>query len=652
VDANALAEIGCVLFADADEALFVLDPDSGRLLHANHAAALLCAGSAADVCQRAVHELFASAVPGGWPAPGAALDPAKPADAFLLIPGTGLRVAVTLTLRPLKSGPGPRVLLQVRHRSGPENAAGDGEAGPGRCEQRLALALEAAGLGIWEYDPAAGTVHWSRNFRRLFGLPAACPPDPALFHARLLPGEPQRLQEAALRALEPGGSGECRLDFRGRGGDGGERFFTIRGHTFFEGDGPARRPRLFLGIVQDVTEQRRAQETLAERERFIQSVVRAAPEIVYVYNLIEHRSTYVNGQALPMLGYTPEQLNDFGSNLLQVLLHPADVPRALRSLRRFDHVRDGEVLPWAYRLRDAQGKWHWFHGYDTVFERTADGRPQSVIGVAQDATGQRRAAAALRRSSRQLRTLSRRLLEVQEQERRHLARELHDEIGGLLTGLSLTLSDDHAGCRDRQDRAHGQVQELAGRVRDLSLRLRPSMLDDLGLVPALLWLCERYTVQTGVGVQLSHRGLIERLPPETETAAYRIVQEALTNVARHAHAARAEVRVWHDGGEVHLEVSDRGAGFDPATVRAAGETGGLSGMRERAALLGGRWSIQSRPGEGTCVRARLPARPGRTLRDGGRRFPSDWQPEPRPDAEPFRFTSEGLQFGKAREEER
>src|SRR5262249_27343234 len=146
--------------------------------------------------------------------------------------------------------------------------------------------------------------------------------------------------------------------------------------------------------------------------------------------------------------------------------------------------------------------------------------------------------------------------------------------------------------------ALAQVKELTARVRDLSLRLRPTMLDDLGLLPALVWLFERYTAQTGVRVRFAHRGLEGRFPPETETAADRIVQEALTNAARHSGVREVTVRLAHEAGRLVLEVEDQGAGFDAEAVHAGSRTGGLSGMRERAELLGGRWSVQTGPGAG------------------------------------------------------
>jgi PAS domain S-box-containing protein len=210
-----------------------------------------------------------------------------------------------------------------------------------------------------------------------------------------------------------------------------------------------------------------------------------------------------------------------------------------------------------------------------------------------------------------LQILSQRLVEVQENERRYIARELHDEIGQALTGLKLVLD---MGARSQGDTLGESLREalalvdgLMAQVRDLSLDLRPTMLDDLGLLPALLWHCGRYTDQTGIHVDFRHTKLEgRRFGPKIETAAYRIVQEALTNVARHAGVDEVTVRLWAEPDNVNVQIEDRGAGFDPEHAMMAEASSGLVGMRERAVLLGGELVIESVPGEGTRLTARLP----------------------------------------------
>jgi len=206
-----------------------------------------------------------------------------------------------------------------------------------------------------------------------------------------------------------------------------------------------------------------------------------------------------------------------------------------------------------------------------------------------------------------LRALSRRLFQAQEDERRAISRELHDQIGQMLTGLLYQLesakqakSPQAAGIiREVED----VVRELLAQVRNLSQSLRPAMLDELGLLPSLSAHCKHFTQLTGIAVHFAHEGLPEDLSPEISTAAYRIIQEALTNVARHAGAAQVTARLWTDQNKLHILVEDHGKGFDPSSM--AGSSG-LSGMRERAALLDGRLTIVSFPGRGTRIAAEFP----------------------------------------------
>jgi signal transduction histidine kinase len=251
----------------------------------------------------------------------------------------------------------------------------------------------------------------------------------------------------------------------------------------------------------------------------------------------------------------------------------------------------------------------WFH-CEAKMVRNDDGQPWFIHGVAFDISELKAAEAAGREYAERLKFLSRRLMEVQEAERRKIALELHDEIGQVLTGLKLSLE---IGSRlpasevgASLDKASALVNDLMARVRKLSLDLRPAMLDDLGLLPALFWHLEHYTAQTQVRVHFKHSGLEKRrFTPDVETAAYRLVQEALTNVARHAEVQEAMVRLSTHQQTLLIEVEDRGKGFDVESVLKRSETSGLSGMRERAVLLDGRMTVLSQPGVGTRLIAEL-----------------------------------------------
>lgn len=210
-------------------------------------------------------------------------------------------------------------------------------------------------------------------------------------------------------------------------------------------------------------------------------------------------------------------------------------------------------------------------------------------------------------------SLSQQLIQAQEAERRAIANELHDEVGQSLTALKLLLETRHATAPDggeggdSAERARGLIDDLLAQIRRLSLDLRPATLDDLGLWPTLKWHVERFQANAGIRIELRQSGLNgKRLPPNVETAAYRITQEALTNVARHAQTDRVDVHLQLDETELRLDIRDRGVGFHAKTTTAERTSTGLTGMRERAELLGGRLEVHAARGVGTRIVCHLP----------------------------------------------
>lgn len=224
-------------------------------------------------------------------------------------------------------------------------------------------------------------------------------------------------------------------------------------------------------------------------------------------------------------------------------------------------------------------------------------------------------------SRRRLQLLSRQLLQAQEVERRNIARELHDEIGQTLTSVQMNLQAiepelAQSPARTRLQETMATLEQTLQQVRSLSLNLRPSVLDDFGLVPALNWLARRQAQAIGLSVEFSADPLTERPPVEVETACFRVAQEALTNVIRHAHAKRVLIDLKQVSSELQLSIQDDGVGFDlPAVMRRArnGASLGLLGLKERVLLAGGQIDIESAPGEGTLVRASFPLNPSESF---------------------------------------
>ncbi len=209
-----------------------------------------------------------------------------------------------------------------------------------------------------------------------------------------------------------------------------------------------------------------------------------------------------------------------------------------------------------------------------------------------------------------LQQLSARLVEAQEDERRSISRELHDEVGQSLTGVLVEMANlstlirarDLEGVRAKAEGIKKQLEGSISVVRNMALLLRPSMLDDLGLVPALEWQAREVSKRSGIWVKVAADGVSEELPEEHKTCVYRIVQEALHNCVQHAGARNVRVTVTQDPEQLLLSVEDDGKGFDPAREKGMG----LVGMQERVSHLGGSFAVESQPGRGTVLNVALP----------------------------------------------
>lgn len=211
----------------------------------------------------------------------------------------------------------------------------------------------------------------------------------------------------------------------------------------------------------------------------------------------------------------------------------------------------------------------------------------------------------------ELRRLSQHIVQVQEHERKSISRELHDEVGQMLTGLRMELANldgpaiqQNASDYQRLQEAKRLTERTLQCVRDLSMLLRPSMLDDLGLSPAVNWQAKEFSRRSGIPVDVTIEGEVDSVPDEVRTCLYRVVQEALTNVARHAGAKRIRLLVKREGEHVSVAIEDDGAGFNVGTSRPNGL--GLIGLKERVAELSGTVQIASAPGKGTRVSVQIP----------------------------------------------
>ncbi|MBI1762496.1 MAG: PAS domain S-box protein [Acidobacteria bacterium] len=453
------------------------------------------------------------------------------------------------------------------------------------------------------FDQGIGEAYVSPQIERTLGFTQAeWLQDPVRWYQQIHPDDKARWSSEAARMFLTGES--LRSVYRVLARDGRVVWFHCEVKMVRHPDG---RPWFIHGIGFDISELKQTEEALSQSEELLRGIFEHAPDTMVVVGG-SGRIERVNAQVERMFGYAPDEL--LGQPVETLL---PERFRARHVMHRADYVTDPHLRPMGLEL--------------VLYGRRKDGSEfpveimlspveaeshHLVIAVIRDITRRQGAEEALRDYAERMTVLSRRLIAVQEAERRGMALELHDEIGQILTGLKLKLEmadrlsseGAHANLHANLAEAQALVNELMARTRKLSLDLRPATLDHLGLLSALLRHIRQYTSQTQVRVDFRHNGLEgRRFAAELETAAFRIVQEALTNVARHSGAAAALVRIWADQHTLAAEIEDHGKGFDPETALAADRSTGLAGMRERAMLLGGQFTVEAQPGQGARLRA-------------------------------------------------
>jgi len=366
--------------------------------------------------------------------------------------------------------------------------------------------------------------------------------------------------------------------------------------------------KMARALQQREAERQSADNALKASELRYRRLFETAQDGILILNAGTGQIDDVNPFLTDMLGYTREQL--LGNKLWEI--GPFKDTKAskaeFRELQREAYVRY-EDLP----LETSAGKSINVEFVSNVYQVNGGKVIQCNI---RDITKRKQAEGKLKESRQRLQTISRRLVKVQETERRHLARELHDEIGQALTAIEMNLQallelpgTDALAPRLRESLQ--VVERVQEQVDDVALSLRPSMLDDLGLEPALRWCTERQAALAGLQAEVRADPLEQRLDPMIETECFRIAQEALTNVVKHAkaHTVTVELSKNDDDVELHLSVRDDGVGFDVASVREQAVRGaslGLLSMEERATLAGGGLEYDSTPGQGTEVHAWFP----------------------------------------------
>jgi len=485
------------------------------------------------------------------------------------------------------------------------------EAALRESEERLSLAFAGAQEGVWDWNLETGQVVYSARWKQMLGYEDHEIESHVSAWERLLhPDDHERARE--LNAAVARGERAYQAEFRLRHKNGHYVDVLSRGIPVLrEPGGPVVR---IVGTHFDLTERKRAEAALRESEERLRLAFEGAQEGVYDWNL-ETGAVVYSSHWKRMLGYDDHEIEP-NVDAFERLIHPDDLARATRlntGVSRGDRPYEME-----FRLRHRAG--HYVHvlsrGYPV--RREPGGPVVRIVGTHFDLSERKQAEEARERerSERARTELLGRMVFAQEDERRRIAREMHDQFGEQLTalGLRIRMLKEAAAGRDdlsAQIAALEQVaQQLDRDVDHLVWELRPTALDDLGLRAALANYIQDWSLRVSVSVDLHTSGLTtDRLASEVETTLYRIAQEALNNIAKHARAGHVEIILERRTDQVSLIVEDDGVGFDPSGIKGDGRGFGLLGMQERAALVGATLQIESAPGEGTTIFVRMPAAP-------------------------------------------
>jgi PAS domain S-box-containing protein len=359
-------------------------------------------------------------------------------------------------------------------------------------------------------------------------------------------------------------------------------------------------------FATNITERKRAE---AERAH-LAAIVRSSDDAIIAETLDGIILSWNQG-AVRMYGYTAEEIVGCPISRLIPPDRAEELSDILRRLARGEHLDHYETA----RVRKDGTRIDVSLTMSPI--RDAAGRISSTCIIARDTTERNRVEDAIRTSQQQLRALSAHLQTIREEERRRIAQEIHDELGQALTGVKLQLSlleeslSERTGCDRRPlndaafHRIGGLVDGCMQTVRKIATELRPMMLDNLGLPAAIEWQADEFLKTSGISCELSLPEEELSLDRDTSTALFRILQESLTNIVRHAKASRVSVHLWNENHTTVLQVQDNGVGI-PAELIAGPASFGLLSMKERALMLGGAVDVMSGPGAGTKIVVRVP----------------------------------------------
>lgn len=365
---------------------------------------------------------------------------------------------------------------------------------------------------------------------------------------------------------------------------------------------------LLSRAIRYAIERNRASAELAASEERFQLAVSGASAGLWDWNP-RTGALYLSPHFREIVGHDEDELpNDMQAHYQ--IIHPDDVERVAQALRA--HTQERHPYDVEYRVRTRAGEYRWIQSRAQALW-DASGTAYRMVGWILDVTERRRANEALRESREELQRLSANIEHIREEEKTRIARELHDDLGQLLTALKIDMGHFEQTIEAKMDEAsrgalrriYGVIDQLVASVRRIAADLRPVMLDDLGPIPAIDWFIQEFSARHGIAVHAQLDAGDVGFNRDSGTEVFRIVQEALTNIARHSGASEVTIEIAREDPFCMVKISDNGRGA-LSDARRNRKSFGLIGMRERAARLGGELAVRTAPGQGFALTVTLP----------------------------------------------
>jgi two-component system, NarL family, sensor kinase len=457
-------------------------------------------------------------------------------------------------------------------------------------------AQELAHIGNWEMNLETQNIYWSDELFRVFGYdPQKFEPSFEHFFGIVHPEDLHKIHNGIDKVMYENMS--LYFNYRIIRPDGKIRIISASKRAICDKDGNIIAMR---GTCHDITE-------LKESQRFIQQISNASPGIIAVYDLNLKANIYVNREINAVLGYSNEEKLEMNSSVFEKVVHPEDQKMFFKFLKSALDFSDEETREVECRIRNAKGDWLWFRIRMKVFKRDFSGKVYQVIGIGQDVTDRKKLeeeTISLKLSKQK--EIVNAILHAQEGERERIGEALHNGLGQLLYAIKLNLENFKLKIGADTKKDLGVINEInlllveaIDEARRISFELMPGILKDFGLEIALREMNKKVSKDFNVHWKIG--GLNQRLTDDLEIAIFRIIQELINNIIKHAKVNEARVNLIKRANIINILVEDKGAGFEIDKGGLLHKGTGLQTIKNRVKLLNGTMDMTSKPGHGTLV---------------------------------------------------